>query len=227
MDPNKVKELTVFIHGVWSNGGGFWPVVEDCRNDTSFPIEHHRIKVYDHGFTWPWEPWSNGGRKKLRDAIGGYLHKQMRKYPFCDNVNVIAHSYGTYGVCDYLLHTESDELTVDNLMLLNGVCPDDFDWEFVLEEKGMVHEVLNVMGSKDPVPILGPLVNLGTSGDHLFHSIVGSKGGFNTNVEAVTNFVVNGGHSWYQTEEGRRWLRVGLQKASETSAGNGALVESG
>lgn len=204
----RVKELTICIHGVWSDGDGFDPLVSELHQDDAFPYRTHRVKVYDHGVTMPWHTWSEGNREKLADAIGGYYHKQLRKYPYVERVNVLAHSYGSWGITHYLRNVEATEANLDTLITVGSVVPKDYPWRRVIKEKEMVDKVFNFISRHDMVSGMGWLTGLGTGGDYFWSNLFGQDVGYEQDVQgAVENYCVDGWHSWYSSEAGVEFLR--------------------
>lgn len=205
---SSVREVTILIHGVWSRGGGLTKLKEQLYEDPSFPVKKHRIKVYDHGSTWPTDTWKSGSRKKIADAIGGYYHKQVRKYPNLVRVNIVAHSYATWGITKYLESVEHDECELLNTLITVGsVAPKNFDWDFVMHDKENVSQVINLVSKWDIVPMLAPLMCLGMSGDFLLSYLTMQQPGFINGGENVINQIVDGGHSWYKKDSGAELIR--------------------
>lgn len=208
MDRSSVREVTILVHGVWSRGGGLSTLKQQLYDDPSFPEEKHRIKVHDHGFTWPTDTWKSGSRKKLADSIGGYFHKQVRKYPNLVRVNMVAHSYATWGITKYLEDIPHDECELfHTLVTVGSVAPKTFPWDFVMHDKENVNQVINLISKWDVVPMLAPLMMLGMSGDYLLSKLSFNDPGFQEGGENVINQIVNGGHSWYKSDAGAELIR--------------------
>lgn len=210
------------IHGVMSRGSGLEKLTEDCRSDPTFPEEKHRVKLYDHGWTWPWEIMSRGSKVKLRDAIGGYIHKQKRKYPNCNNWNIVAHSYGTWGISHYLKKISPSDFSINNLFLLNSVVEKDFDWQGLINTD-QVDQIINAGGVNDPVPVLGPAVGLGASGDYLFSSWFADTVGFDQDLSQIFNLFMEGGHSWIKQDNHRNLLRTVLAQTCKHANGDAVI----
>lgn len=212
-----VREVTVLIHGVRSEGRGFRPLTNALHADDAFPFRAHRVKLYEYGHIPAVSTWFPGVKHMLADGIGGYLHKQKRKYPNLQHLNVVAHSFGSWGLCRYLRTVEGDELTVDNVITLGCVAPRQFPWTNVIHHELKVGMVFNFISRFDVVPMWAPVVGMGTAGDYLYHSgLLGMSEGFQDEAGGrVHNMTVAGGHGWYTKDNGVEFIRSLLLKCGQ------------
>lgn len=231
--PNRelVEEITLLLHGVRSTGKGFQPLCEDLRASDSFPEDKHRIKYYKYGpvpaIGTMWE----GQGELLVDAFSSMVHRQTAyqkaydgpKYPNLTRVNIVAHSFGTWGACEFL--KRYPQCQIGTLVLCAGVVPRDFPWSDIVES-GRVDTVINLIPSRDIVPAVAEFaswiratsVDMGGCGSRwsIGWPLLSQQTGFHDHAVVedtpnVHNWVLPGGHTAYTK---KRW-RIAIKQFLE------------
>ena len=174
------KTITLLVHGVMT--AGEW---QDSLK-TKFESSGHSVFSYKYKFYSALKIVCGISRMKQAEHFGLWLEKQFIENP-SSNINIVAHSFGTYLVLKALELLRLDNMTrIDNIILLGSVMPRNYNFGLI-EKKFMPKKIINECGTKD-LPLLASKAfcfGLGNAG----------RAGFNSGSEMLINRYYEAGHS--------------------------------
>lgn len=151
--PGRTVDWVVAIHGM--NTSGAWQEAFSWHLSTtwgrSVPVAVYKYGIIITGVLIAWR------RRKLRNALRAKLaalRNEALAQGFSAKPDVIAHSFGTW-LFGHLLLQElkqrpEDRLVFGRIILTGCILRPDFPWQ-KLQEAGLVEDVLNHYGDRDPV----------------------------------------------------------------------------
>lgn len=200
LEANRNVEWVIAIHGM--NTSGAWQEAFTWHLATtwgrSVPVAVYKYGIVIAGVILFWR------RRKLQDNLRNKLatlRNEARAQGFLGNPDVIAHSFGTW-LLGHLLEKElapgsHEQLKFGRIILTGCVLRPDFDWGKI-KAAGLVEDVLNHCGTKDPIVPLahatifdsGPSGRRGFDGNQVTN--VRAVGFGHSDLFSIEKFVVNG-----------------------------------
>jgi hypothetical protein len=200
--PVRAVDWVVAIHGM--NTAGAWQESFTWHLGTtwgrSVPVAVYKYGIVIAGVIMAWR--RRKLQRKLRAKLAT-LSAEANVQGFTGKPDVIAHSFGTwlFGhlLQDELRREESERLKFGRVILTGCVLRPDFDWRSI-QSAGLVEEVLNHYGTKDPIVPLahitiwdsGPSGRRGFDGDHVIN--VRAEGYGPSDLFSIEKCVVNDKH---------------------------------
>ncbi len=139
------KRVAITLHGIRTSGK--W------QKDLAPILAEHDIVPYPLDFGY-----FNAAQLLLnhcREEKLKWFHKEydrVRKETSIDRPSIIAHSFGSYLVCQ-LLHKYPEFVCFDKVILAGSIAPANFDWAAIIKQ-GQVIQVRNEVATLDRWPIL-------------------------------------------------------------------------
>lgn len=200
--PSRGVDWVVAIHGMTTTGA--WQEAFNWHLGTTWG-QSVPVAVYKYGFitagvimAWRRRKLQRGLRHKL-----AVLRDEATARGFLGRPDVIAHSFGTWLLGhlleDELARTPEDQIRCGRIILTGCILRPDFDWKR-LKDAGLVEDVLNHYGSKDPIVPLahvtiwdsGPSGRRGFDGDQLLN--IRAEGYGHSDLFSIQKCVVNCEH---------------------------------
>lgn len=195
------ENVYVLVHGVESRAKGMKRLREDMRGAEKyggkFPYPYDRVHVHNYRrfpilFLGLPISYLLNIRKVYSDYFGSVMENKSRLYPDA-NLNVVAHSWGTFQFEQVLTDDQFNNLSFGHVILLGSVMHEKFEWEEIIGER--VQRVDNYVGRFDYMQWLSSLgfVGMGGSGRYGFRA--------SSQTGQVNDFYTNWEHSGYSQDE--------------------------
>ncbi len=147
---SKVQEIWILVHGVESNALGMEALRGAMYESDDFPFETCRVKVHRY-YRFPVVcALIKSFKEAYSDALYYYIKTQYLKYPNLKKLNIIAHSWGTFLICNAV--RKFTNLYLEKLVMLGGVLPQNTS--IYLPRAA---NVINFTGSSDKVVLAAGL----------------------------------------------------------------------
>lgn len=195
-----VARVVLLVHGILTLGGWFRELGGHIQSDAKGknlelswdPVKYGWFPVLQ--FIMPWTR-----RRMVREFVRRYTAARA-KYPRAD-VDVVAHSYGTYLVCQAM--DIYSTIKFKHVALAGSIVSTNYPWDERYKSR-QVEELRNYTADRDYAVACFPAAyqKLARLIPKSFREFIGNAGvsGFN-NVPANTDVCLSGGHSVAVTEE--------------------------
>ena len=198
--PSRSVDWVVVIHGMTTTGA--WQEAFSWHLATTWG-QSVPIAIYKYGFVIAGVimAWQRGRfQRELRDKLA-VMRDEAKARGFTGKPDAVAHSFGTW-LLGHLLEDElkrkpAEQLKFGRIILTGCVLRPDFDWGEI-KEAGLVDDVLNHYGSRDPiVPVAhmtiwdsGPSGRRGFDGDQVIN--VRADGYGHSDLFSIEHCVIDG-----------------------------------
>lgn len=163
-------EVIILIHGVESSAEGMRKVKESFYDDSRFPPDKKYIDIFNYGYfpaIFSALPPLQGLRSVYYHYFKTYLEKIFYKYGQGTEINILAHSFGTYLTLKAL--EEASDIAINKIVMVGSVIETDYNFNQIDDKVQKVH---NYTGELDFVQYFATLftTHMGMSGRDGFES---------------------------------------------------------